>query len=443
MEQGANNTDGIAVVTEADLLNFVNELSDELYTLVKNEDTNRIEDLKKNLYDKLVLHYELNEKQDSLNTSKKLYIQSFIEMKVSEMIRGFQERIKHRLTIQEKLDQLKLLELPEQRSQAWYDIREKILTASSLADAIGEGHFSTREELLIQKCGGPRPEVPFQIVEWGVMYEPVATRFYELMNNLTVLEFGLVPHPEFKIFGASPDGICDSDSPPDYIGRMLEIKCPPKRKFTKEVPKHYWMQMQGQLESCDLEECDFLQVKLEEYTDSADYQADFIMNNELVKQGYSSSGLAKGLLLAFITYSTEGNPKIAYEYCEFYQSFDELQKWSEKVIAEYREKNIQYDECKKHWWKIERYECTLVGRDRGWWLSVQPKIIDFWEDVEHYRKLGVQVLLDKKEEKKLKKIKMKQGGKLKKPKKKPPQNVFEIQKATVEELQNNYFLNSD
>jgi len=441
MEQGANN--GTAVVTEADLLKFVGEVSDELYTLVKNEDTNRIEDLKKNIYDKLVLHYELNEKQDSLNTSKRLYIQSFIEMKVSDKIQEFQERVKQRLKIQEKLDQLKLLELPEQRSQAWYDIREKILTASSLADSIGEGHFSTREELLIQKCGGPRPEVPFQIVEWGVMYEPVATRFYELMHNLKVLEFGLVPHPEFKIFGASPDGICDSDSPPDYIGRMLEIKCPPKRKFTKEVPKHYWMQMQGQLESCDLEECDFLQVKLEEYTDCADYQADFIMNNELVKQGYSSSGLAKGLLLAFITYSTEGNPKIAYEYGEFYQSFDELQKWSDRVIAEYREKNIQYDECKKHWWKIERYECTLVGRDRGWWLSVQPKIIDFWEDVEHYRKLGVQVLLDKKEEKKLKKIKMKQGGKLKKPKKKPPQNVFEIQKATVEELQNNYFLNSD
>lgn len=451
MEQGIN--DGVAVITEEDLLDSVNELSDELYTLVKT-DMDKIEDLKKNLYDKLVDQYSLADKNDSLNCSKKLYIQSFIGMKFSEMIRGFQERIQHRLTIQEKLDQLKLLELPEQRSQAWYDIREKILTASSLADAIGEGHFSTREELLIQKCGGPRPNVPFHIVEWGVMYEPVATRFYELMNNLTVLEFGLVPHPEFQIFGASPDGICDSDSPEDYVGRMLEIKCPWRRQFTKEVPKHYWMQMQGQLESCDLEECDFLQVKIEEYTDTDSYKADFIMESELVeseggivKHGYTSSGLPKGLLLAFITYSTEGNPKISYEYGEFYQSFDALEQWSDKVIAEYREKNIQYDECKKHWWKIERYECTLVGRDREWWLSVQPKIIDFWEDVEHYRKVGVQVLLDKKEEKKLKKIKMredkKKNPKKKNPKKKPTQNVFEIQKATVEELQSNYFLNSE
>ena len=451
MEQGLN--DGVSVIAEPELLDSVNELSDELYTLVKT-DFKKIEELQENLYEKLVVHYALVDKNDSLNNSKKLYIQSFIEMKFSEMIRGFQERIQNRLTIQEKLAKLKTLKLPEQRSQEWYDIREKILTASSLADAIGEGHFSTREELLIQKCGGPRPDVPFHIVEWGVMYEPVATRFYELMNNLTVLEFGLVPHPEFQIFGASPDGICDSDSPADFVGRMLEIKCPWKRQFTKEVPKHYWMQMQGQLESCDLEECDFLQVKLEEYTDTDSYNADFIMEDELVKpeagivkHGYTSSDLPKGLLLAFITYSTEGNPKITYEYGEFYQSFDALQQWSDKVIAEYREKNIQYDECKKHWWKIERYECTLVGRDREWWLSVQPKIIDFWEDVEHYRKEGVQVLLDKKEEKKLKKIKMredkKKNPKKKNPKKKPTQNVFEIQKATVEELQSNYFLNSD
>ena len=48
------------------------------------------------------------------------------------------------------------------------------------------------------------------------------------MNGVTIVEFGLVPHPTFNIFGASPDGICDEDSPKEFIGRMLEIKCPPK-----------------------------------------------------------------------------------------------------------------------------------------------------------------------------------------------------------------------
>ena len=70
------------------------------------------------------------------------------------------------------------------------------------------------------------------IMQWGVVYEEVATRFYEYLHNLTVVEFGLIPHPKLSVFGASPDGICDIGSPNGYEGRMLEIKCPPKRQFT-------------------------------------------------------------------------------------------------------------------------------------------------------------------------------------------------------------------
>ena len=154
---------------------------------------------------------------------------------------------------------------------------------------------------------------------------------------------------------------------------MLEIKCPPRRKFTKEVPRHYWMQMQGQLEACDLEECAYLQVKIIEYFSDQDYQDDIFKENDSDQEGYSSLQLPKGLILAFVTRATEGDPEIKYEYCEFYQSYDELIQWSNKILKEYRDKNIQYDECVRHWWKIERYECSLVGRDRKWWVGIHPK----------------------------------------------------------------------
>ena len=225
---------------------------------------------------------------------------------------------------------------------------------------------------------------------------------------------------------------------------MLEIKCPPRRQFTKEVPRHYWMQMQGQLESCDLEECDFLQVKITEYLNETDYNEDIYLENELIKQGYSSTNLPKGLLLAFVTYNLEGNPTIKYEYPEFNLSYDELLKWTKHHEMDYKEKDIKYDKLVKHWWKIERYECTLVGRDRKWWLSVQPKIIDFWEDVEHHRKVGIQELLSKKEEKKLKRIKIKKDKKYKdKGKDKDKKNTYEINKAVVEEIQKTCFIDSD
>ena len=420
-----------------DLNKKLSNYENKIYSFVKNN-SDDFDEFKESIINELNIFYELSNKTDNLSLAKKKYLHDFIDSYFKDKIIEFSERILNRKNILEKLEKLKELKLPEQRSKEWYELREKILTASSLADSIGEGHFSTKENLLIQKCGGPRDKVPFEIVEWGVMYEPVATKFYELINNLTVLEFGLVPHPEFKIFGASPDGICDIDSPDDYIGRMLEIKCPPKRQFTNEVPRHYWMQMQGQLESCDLEECDFLQVKLTEYFNETDYNEDKFIENDRIKEGYSSLNLPKGLVISFIKDNKEDNPTIKYEYCEFYQSYDNLIQWSEKIIQKYKDENKIYDRIKKHWWKIERYECTLVGRDRKWWLSVQPKIIDFWEDVLHYREIGIQELLDKKTAKKIKKIKIKKDKKSS-----PKKNIFEIDKAVVEKIQNDYLIDSD
>jgi len=427
------------LILPGDLQETLSKYDDVIYDLVRIGDIpgHDLQILKAKIYEEFDDIYKLSDKDDTLSEAKEKYLRDFVDSYFEDKIREFKERTLRRIDILEKLAVLKKLKLPEQRSEEWYAIRETILTASSLADAIGEGHFSTKDQLLIQKCGGPRGEVPFQIVEWGVMYEPVATKFYELMNHLTILEFGLVPHPEFKIFGASPDGICDSDSPPDYIGRMLEIKCPPRRQFTKEVPSHYWMQMQGQLECCNLEECDFLQVKFIEYFNEQDYNEDLLMEDGVVKEGYSSLNLPKGLLIAFERDNPGGNPTIRYEYSDFYQSYDELKEWSSKVKDNYSGLYYDYDRVVDHWWKIERYECTLVGRDRKWWLSVQPKIIDFWEDVLHYRKIGIQEFIDKKAEKKTKKIKIKKVTTQKK------KNIFEIDKAVVEKIQNNYLIDSD
>ena len=422
------------IILPEDLELKISEYDDKIYDIIRNRSLrSRSNTLRSDIYESFDDIYKLSDKDDTLSVAKEKYLRDFIDSYIAGKIQEFEERILNRKDILTKLDILKDLELPEQRSDEWYKIREGILTASSLADAIGEGHFSTKDQLLIQKCGGPRGEIPFHIVEWGVMYEPCATKFYELMNHLTILEFGLVPHPEFKIFGASPDGICDSDSPPDYVGRMLEIKCPWKRQFTKEVPRHYWMQMQGQLESCNLEECDFLQVKFNEYFSEQEYNDDLLVDeNDVIKEGYSSNNLPKGHLLAFVKDNPEGNPTIKYEYCDFYQSYDELKEWSSKIKTEYEGSDYEYDRVVNHWWKIERYECTLVGRDRKWWLSVQPKIIDFWSDVLYYREVGIQVFHDKKAEKKIKKIKVKGTQKKK--------NTFEIDKAIVEKMQNNYLI---
>ena len=131
-----------------------------------------------------------------------------------------------------------------------------------------------------------------------------------------------------------------------------------------------------------------------------------------------------------------------YEYSEFYQSFEQLKEWSDKTIIEYTSdySKPDYSTIQYHWWRIERYECTLVGRDRKWWVTIVPEILNFWEDVEHYRKEGNQVLLDKKEERKNKR---KANSLKKKEKKIPKKNIITINQEITQEIESNYLLDSD
>lgn len=314
---------------------------------------------------------------------------------VDFVVRNIKDKYKTISRLKLQMEKLQALELPEQRSKEWYDLRRGMLTASSLACALGEDHFKSRDELILEKAEDKeKPFVPNPITEWGVKYEEIATKFYESLNNVKIIEFGLIPHPNFTIFGASPDGICSNDSPPEYIGRMLEIKCPPKRKFTKTVPKHYWYQMQGQLECCDLEECDFLQVKLQEYDSFDDYSKDVYIdiysNGNSKTAGKTEKGLPKGCTL---TYRKKDELKCSYLYPELFLSDSEYQTW----ISENKEKikNLGHEFVEAKWWYIERYECTLVKRDREWWAQTMEKIYQFNKEVEYYKANGVEMLKQK------------------------------------------------
>ncbi len=412
---------------------ILNSYESKIYNLTKKNLS--LEDLTNEISSNIIEENKLTE-DTNFNISQKHFIKFHVFLKCEELKNKFIIAFNHKKDILQKLDNLLKLELPEQRSKEWYALRDTMLTASSLADAVGKGHFKSRDDLLIEKSSlTPPPRFSSEITEWGVKYEPVATTFYEKLNNLEVLEFGLVPHPSFKIFGASPDGICSEKSPEDYIGRMLEIKCPPKRKFTNEVPEHYWMQMQGQLECCNLEECDFLQVKLEEYSTKEEYLED---SND--SPGKTLKDFPKGLVLSFVSYK-DGETKYHYEYSEFYTSIEEIDQWSKNIIS----KMENYDELRYHWWRIERYECTLVLRDRQWWNSVMPEILNFWEDVEHFRSVGNQSLIDKKEEKKNKRQKNKEErekNKKSKPKKET-KNIITINQEISTEINNSYLLDSD
>lgn len=342
--------------------------------LIKREDiqdfiNNNSEYTKEEIIELLYSIYDIQ------NNSEKYVVNEIVNYTMEENLKKMEKYEKRK----GQLKVLKKLELPEQRSKEWYEMRKEKLTASSLASALGKCHFTTRNELLLSKI----EEKPYQsneITEWGVKYEDIAIAFYEEMYKVKVLDFGLIPHPTFDAFGASPDGICDDTGNDEYVSRMVEIKCPPKRKFTKTVPPHYLMQVQGQLEVCDLDECDFFQVKIEDYADFNEYKEDIFVNDEEIIDGRTHLNFPKGVT---VSYRKKDEIKLTYIYPKLNMSNEGYLKWVKEKKLEI--KNSGHDFVENKWWKITRYECTLVQRDNEWWINNVGEILSFYKDLLYYK----------------------------------------------------------
>ena len=144
-------------------------------------------------------------------------------------------------------------EYAEQRSQEWLDLRDQMITASDVASAIGENHYETpdafiKKKVLKTKWAGNA------VTAHGTLLEPLVRDLYDARTGRKSHEIGLVQHRQYPWLGASPDGVTED-------GLLIEIKCPLTRKIEAKVPKHYWPQVQLQLEITDLEECDFVQYR--------------------------------------------------------------------------------------------------------------------------------------------------------------------------------------
>ena len=144
-------------------------------------------------------------------------------------------------------------EYAEQRSQEWLDLRENMITASDAASAIGESRYES-EDAFVKKKVLRTKWAGNAATAHGTLLEPIVRDLYDAKYNRKSHEIGLVQHRDYPWLGASPDGVTED-------GILVEIKCPMSRKIESNVPKHYWPQVQLQLEITDLEECDFVQYR--------------------------------------------------------------------------------------------------------------------------------------------------------------------------------------
>ena len=350
---------------------------------------------------------------------KKSYEEDLTEVIETEIINRIQnvevtkteEQIQRNIGV---IDFLNTIETPAQRSEGWYAFRNNRITASDFAVALDKNPYSKREDLILGKCGKGRPFNPGAAILHGVKYEDVAVNIYENRNRVKVAEYGCIPHPKYDFIGASPDGICSYESENrQYIGRMLEIKCPKSRELNGQVPEYYFCQVQGQLEVCDLPECDFLECKILEYSGVDEFISDSLEVNDTglatanelgdikVTDVFTrSNGMEKGVVIEIYDHELE---KTIFKYfnknTKPYVTIEEVNEWEEKTIA-WVLNDDRYDYMATCYWKLCEYSCILVKRDTEFWEMLLAGLSKLWDEILYYRQVGVEELISKIEERK-------------------------------------------
>jgi len=280
-----------------------------------------------------------------------------------------------------KIEDLQSIPQPAQRTPEWYSFRNSLITASNLSKVFGTE--SEQNSLIYSKCNttdeyrglSTNTQSP---MHWGQKYEPVSKSIYENMFATTVGEFGCIRHPQYSFIGASPDGINICPNSERY-GRMLEIKNIVNREMNGIPSKAYWIQMQIQMETCDLDECDFLETRFIEYPSEEAFYDDSLDK---------STKEYRGVILYFVKRISIGSfsqsldndnaPHYVYMPLDIDLSKESVDAWIQKTRLELRRDWSLYETL---YWYLEDYSCILVERNRGWFQLALPQIERIWNIV--------------------------------------------------------------
>jgi hypothetical protein len=333
----------------------------------------------------------------------------------------------------QKIKYLRSKPQPEQRTKEWYQFRYNLITASNAWKAFESQ--AVINQLIYEKCqplqnicnnndnnndnnnnnnndnndnnndnndnnndnNNILPEEPTKLVNtnstlhWGQKYEPLSVFVYEYAYNTKIGDFGCIQHDKYKFLGASPDGINIDPSSKRY-GRMLEIKNIVNREIDGIPKKEYWIQIQLQMEVCDLNECDFLETKFIEYNSEEDFNEDTLNEisktedgEEFMDKFVSKDKKMKGLILYFHT--KEGKPLYIYKPLDIVHHED-VNDWIGENVDLYESDKYKHVFMKIIYWKMEQISCVLVCRNKEWFKYSIQELQNIWSIIETERVNG-------------------------------------------------------
>ena len=299
---------------------------------------------------------------------------------------------------------LKIKDIPqhEQKSKEWLDQRNRCITATAIAIVLDEDPYKHPAELLLDKCGKGIPFEDNENTHHGKKYELIGNMYYCFRNNVQVGEYGLIQHEDYPFIGASPDGICDKytlngTALSKLVGRLLEIKFPRTRNINVEgsldgdiCPHQYYIQCLTQLFVTELDECDFLQCKMEEYKS----WNEFVNDTDPIIPGLSkTTKLEKGCLIQLLPKKQllEHNSLFKAQYIyppKLHLSPQEIEKWIASEVLKFPQNQLanNYVIDKVIYWRFMKITCNLIKADHEWFESKVPTLKQFWLYVKFYRK---------------------------------------------------------
>jgi hypothetical protein len=259
-----------------------------------------------------------------------------------------------------------------QGTEEWLKERREVITASVAWKAMDSE--ANRRSLINEKITEPAGYNSRYIsldkmnpLQKGHCYEPISVMLYEHIFKTKVADYGCLRHSKYSFLGASPDGLNIDETSPKY-GRLLEIKNVTSRGLTGFPKKEYWVQMQIQMEVCDLNECDFFECDFKEYDDEEAYMKD---GDEKTKKGQWKGCYA--IVCVGDDYQ--------YKYCPI---GDNIGEW----LVELKE-NDGWEYIKHRYWWLDSFSCVLVPRNHKWFELNVGEFERIWAEIEKNKETGV------------------------------------------------------
>lgn len=271
--------------------------------------------------------------------------------------------------INEQLHYLKNCPQPAQRTPEWYEYRSQCLTASNIWKVFGSD--STRNQLIYEKCSPCKDFTDSNLsvdstLHRGQCYEPLSIQWYEHNCHTIVADYGAIRHKTIPFLSASPDGINVNECS-DCYGRMLEVKNIFNREITGIPKMEYWIQMQLQMEVCNLDVCDFLETRFIEYDTYDDYECDGTFN-------LTQDGKHKGIFIMFM----DIDGKVIYKYPPFGETREVFEQWERTTMEVYSD----MEWIRNIYWRLDQVSCVVVERNKLWFSLSYPLIETLWKTIE-------------------------------------------------------------